>query len=425
MPLKLILAILLALGISSCSVRNYREVRALQQTYPIAMNAWDGPVRRIAAPFASPRLEFSNDGRLVCACLHPGRDPRTGAGVPTRRAVYDLQSQEGLAAASAPAGFSMEAHFPQFSWSIPKASHQFRFYGWDNERLEELLLKDLPAPDLLRRAYSWRLSEDAREALLLTGRQRPEDWMEEQSRTIELWRLKPERKKLWSTELPQGMGQWLAAEFIERDGVGLALVVDRSAFYLLDRASGAIVSEHEYMENLSGEALEKRVALLAPGLRPEELGFQAVFRGGLADVNPRRRLLAVGVGFGRRVKVISLDAPFKTLYDLNALDDPRLWNQERIQFTGGHYLVVDYDYSRAGGRNFADAFDKTLFFRSTDIYDMRTGARVWRENRKSGDCGNLTLSPDGKRMAILRNGVIEIGEFAPQALAAARPAGNK
>jgi hypothetical protein len=45
----------------------------------------------------------------------------------------------------------------------------------------------------------------------------------------------------------------------------------------------------------------------------------------------------------------------------------------------------------------------------TDIFDIRTRKLVWREN--CYEIEGVTLSPDGKKMAFIRNNIIEIGDF--------------
>ena len=78
------------------------------------------------------------------------------------------------------------------------------------------------------------------------------------------------------------------------------------------------------------------------------------------------------------------------------------WNQNRVGFTGsGRYLVVHHQFSGRG---------TPWKGMETGIYRVSDWQRVWY----SADAWSPVVSPDGKRLAVVRpsTNTLEIGPFA-------------
>ncbi|MCX7591715.1 MAG: hypothetical protein N2255_08815, partial [Kiritimatiellae bacterium] len=114
--------------------------------------------------------------------------------------------------------------------------------------------------------------------------------------------------------------------------------------------------------------------------------------------------------YDRRVRVVSLREPGTVVFEANTHDNPHkphggVWRVTGVEFLArGRYLLAEYSFD---GRLTA------VVLNPTDIFDTDTWQKVWHEN--SEQIRAVTLSNDGKKLAFIRNGVLEIGDFIPVA----------
>jgi hypothetical protein len=125
--------------------------------------------------------------------------------------------------------------------------------------------------------------------------------------------------------------------------------------------------------------------------------------------NQAKRWLTCGEFVGRRVRIYSIDPPYPLLREFSADLPPQhtllggAWMVGKAEVNGnGRYLTVEYEYS---GRNIVTACFPC------EVYDTDTWELVWYENR--AEVYEVTVSPNGKKIAFLRGKMLEIGDFAP------------
>ena len=120
---------------------------------------------------------------------------------------------------------------------------------------------------------------------------------------------------------------------------------------------------------------------------------------------PARRLVACGAFDGPRVRVVSLEAPYRVVFEAHADENPSqgwlgLWNIWGVQFAGDKYLLV---HLHRGGRG---------AIAPTDVHEVYDAA-TWRKvaTIKDHAMSNLTLSPDGRMMAYVGGTDLVIAPF--------------
>jgi hypothetical protein len=344
--------------------------------------------------FEVAQLELSQDGRHVCAWgwLPPligdyQRDPG-------RAAVFDLAGravQEALDQDGRLTGTFFDL-FPATAWRVAYADFVKKAGGWGfTANLD----------------WGVRLVEP-REPNLFGGRPAsltdaaPRNW------TVELWRLRPERVRLWATRpLPDAVQGLETVGFFERGGVPLILLAfgGREAA-ILSRADGSLVEMFTYGHiETDDEAVAYKRKF---GLDLSDGDPALRFTTHAMAFEPSRRWVACGAFWGRRVRVVSADPPHETVFEAHGGDSPwqpagGVWRVQRVEFAaGGRYLIAEYHF---GGRG------TLLVMEPTEIYDTRTWQIVWQEESLS--ISDVSLSPDGQTLAFRRSSVLEIGRFAP------------
>src|SRR5262249_8636985 len=154
--------------------------------------------------------------------------------------------------------------------------------------------------DFVRDADGWGFTRDRRLGFRMID-PRPSEPLK-RTWNGELWELMPERKRLWRVDLPPLLEHATLSlvDFFSKDGRSLVVIspgwVDA---YLLDRRDGSLVDQFAFGHLRADE-----------GVLPSKRDFVAYE----LSIEPSRRLLACGEFEGRRVRVVSLDPPFKTVF---------------------------------------------------------------------------------------------------------------
>ncbi len=358
---------------------------AATRHYPLVEPQWPTPPATVTISGcnnADVTLEFSTDSRCLCVWWWPARKIGDFSREPGSLAVYDLAGKPVADACDANGVLTGEyAHlFPHTAWRTV-------------------------FEDFIKDAGGWGFSRDYRLGLRLAnarpGRIFEKTW------TAELWQFQPETKRVWATEIPETGMPLTMATFFERDAKPLVLLAfGGTEGFILSQEDGALMDRFQYghIETEQEQAAYKWKFHLAYSDGDPMLHFNSF----ALSCDPTRRLLACGAFNGRRVRVVSLDPPFRTIFEANTNDHPRrpwggVWSVDRVEFVGSKYLIAGYSF---GGRGTRCAYDPT------DIFDTITWEIVWHEN--SLDIRSATISPDDRRMALMRKDVLEIGDFVPQ-----------
>ena len=360
--------------------------------YPVKVPKWSAAPVRIRLPKLSwgrsmPELEFSPDSKYIGVHLLPWHQAGNKAAGVIR--VYDEKGQLVPGAVDKRDALVGEYFrmFPGIAWR----THFADFVRDAGERF----------------GTWWGFTPDYKsEARLVSSRKDRfpygEIW------TAQFWQLAPARKLMWSTEFPDVIRSLKLVSFFHREGkeyVLLAFAGIRGGV-VLSREDGRVVERLTYgpIETEKDRRAYKRKFDLG-SVRDSSLDFSpCVFA-----FEPSLRLLACGAFCGRRVRVLSMDTTHKVVFEANTNDHPYrprggVWCVTGLRFAGDKYLIVDY---RFGGRL------TSLFLDPTDIFEVGTWKRVWHEN--SLTISHVTLSPDGKKMALIRGkDWLEIGPFVPE-----------
>jgi hypothetical protein len=118
--------------------------------------------------------------------------------------------------------------------------------------------------------------------------------------------------------------------------------------------------------------------------------------------------LACGAFYDKRVRILDIAQPVKVVFEANTDVNPAqppggTWEVRRVEFAGdGRYLIVRYDF---GGRLTKVSID------CTEVFEVRSWRSVWKEEDSS--IGSVTLSPDCRLLAFVRNNAIDIIPFQP------------
>jgi len=174
---------------------------------------------------------------------------------------------------------------------------------------------------------------------------------------------------------------------------------------LLDVNTGAVLSIFTYGPMTSdAEAIRRKRKFRLPYSE----GDPALYFGArVVGVSAEKRLLAAGGFFDRRVRVVSLDAPFPMIRQFHEEENPcsppgGIWIVDSLEFAAaGKFLVVESDF---GGRG------TLLQMHETEIIETQRWRTVWKANKL--DLHSVTLSPDGEKIAFIEDNVLKIAPFA-------------
>lgn len=390
-------------------------------TYPKTMTPWRGPVVRIelhkshlnAVPNWISIFEFSSDNKLI------GMFPRYSyieSKYPVVSTIYDLNGSELKDAVDAK-GVLLPQYARLFPEPVPTLWRS-RYLDTRPVKVMEIAVEEKMPLGKFKDHTAFRLSPDGAFCLLVSEYHDPKKLHDHE--VLELWRLHPDLAFVWSvTPSEKWFTRAFVADFIEREGIPMVLAADSHFAYLLDRKSGGIVDTFRVDGNATGAELSAYARKLKPSKIEDLDGYSYLqFNPCRGDCNPGRHLLALGAFYGRRIRLFSLDPPYPLLFEANTFDNPILpgggtWCVNDVRFVGGHYLIAEYQFA---GRSRVIPCQS---YHTTDIFDLDTWKRVWHESRD--EVTNVTLSPDGKKLALLRGGALEIGDFVPLPVTDPRP----
>lgn len=140
---------------------------------------------------------------------------------------------------------------------------------------------------------------------------------------------------------------------------------------------------------------------------PEGDAGHLIFGAGCSDYDEKRTWIACGSWYDRRVRVFDVGRPEKLLFETYANAQPVRpgvgeWRVEEVKFlAGGSYLKAEYGFSARRGKA----------KRVLEIYETGSWRTVWQ----SGDAKlhGVTLAPDGRTMAYVRDAKLIVCAFKP------------
>jgi hypothetical protein len=324
-----------------------------------------------------PDVEFSVDGSMLCVWWHP----RTGdySKDPVAYVLFDTEGQ-------------LRERSEQVATSTNSLLRAFPSVWW------RVLHRDFVAG-----ASAWCFTADLAQGARVVGGRRV-------APVLELWRFAPRATQLWQRALPSQYirtSPLLAFAPTATNGVADVLVdLDGQEALVLSGSTGDELGRFTYGHIESDEEAARRAKRFGVRSLSRDPAMKFSVMSFAIDAGTRR--LACGSLHGRRVRVVETVRPYLTLFEANANDNPwvpdgGVWSVERVTFLcQGKYLLAEY---RFGGRSTAPPMYPT------DIFATDTWSRVWHENSLA--IRSVTLSPDGKKIAFLRQCRVEIGDFLP------------
>ncbi len=223
----------------------------------------------------------------------------------------------------------------------------------------------------------------------------------------ELCGLQPEIKSIWKVKLPEAIGVFLKAEFLDYKG-GKAILIAFSGIiaHIISEKDGSLIKTIEYSPPETSKMIRTAAETFHLPFNASNAGLR--FTASEIDYNPKRRLLALGDLGSRRVRIIRIDPPFDIIAELNTADNPHYpedggWSIRRVKFYADKYLLVDYHF---GG---TQVYSK--YINQTAIYNIETMKICWEKNTQH--IASVIISPDGKKLAFMRDMALEIGPFIP------------
>lgn len=254
--------------------------------------------------------------------------------------------------------------------------------------------------DFVKKANVWKISNDFNRMIVFTKKE---------SFVAELWDFRSRPKCLWSKELkPPCHHNLIDVFFIEREKYSAVLLCFWDGAAIISQEKGELLDFFSYgipNSDATRKAYREKFNLWSVREKDNSLDFD-VFQ---ADYCPEKRWIACGTIDRREIRIVSVDSKHDIINILNADAPPDRptggsWKVRRLSFAGqGKYLLVEYDFS---GRLAAKTIE------STEIYDTETWKLVWYENKRN--ITSVIISPDGKKIAFMRDQILEIGDFIPQ-----------
>jgi hypothetical protein len=237
--------------------------------------------------------------------------------------------------------------------------------------------------EFIKNAENWGLSPDGQYGVKTIKRLSNEGYLAP-PHSIQLWNL-GQATMHWELDVAEMYELPFVIEFVVWEQQECVLLVSFNKLQIVSRETGDVLGKHMFDGGFSAFSLA-------------------------TTYNRTKRWLVCGefgeLG-GRRVRVYSIDLPFTLLSEVmvgasHHAPSDGIWHINRLMVSGnGEYLVAQY-------RMYSGRFIARTSF-PTDVYDTGTWELVWYEDM--ADVHTVTISPDGERMAFLRESVLEIGEF--------------
>jgi hypothetical protein len=208
----------------------------------------------------------------------------------------------------------------------------------------------------------------------------------------------------WSKEIQSFLSVARLALLRSPAGTNILVAFEGTDGFLLDLNTGAVLSKFTYGPITSdAEAIRRKRKFR---LRYSDSDPALKFSAFIVAVSPEKRLLAAGGFFDRRVRIVSLVAPFPMIRQFREEENPLSppggsWRVYGLEFVAsGKYLVVESDFAGRG---------TPLQLRETEIIETEGWRTVWKVNKL--DLHSVTLSPDGKKVAFIDDNVLKILPF--------------
>jgi hypothetical protein len=337
-----------------------------------------GPPRRLnLSPYCDCRndvvnLDFAGRRAWVCAWWWPHRRAGDYTREPVEYIVLDLDGNIIGGSQQTNRADRLE-EFPTIAWR--KVRGQF--------------VKD---------ATGWAFSRNLSKGLRILA--------DDERFFAEFWDLRQAGRRAWRIPLPAGaVAPHPVAMFLDSETSPVLLALNGATAIVIDTQTGKISNTI----NFGAAKLDKSPGKRSPEIRrPGPADAPSRFRSFEADYDARAGLAAFGEFSGQRVRVIRLSQPDIVLFEANTDADSTkpaggTWYLQRVAFlSGGMYLLAEYHFGGPGARTVLEP---------SDIFETRTWKRVWRD--ASNDVHAVSLSRDGKTMAVLRGNTLEFQTFAP------------
>jgi hypothetical protein len=242
--------------------------------------------------------------------------------------------------------------------------------------------------DLLNDSVTWAISPD--KAFLVRVSCEVSAQYIISKRIVELWRLDQRRTLSWRVELPGDdvCVLWFG-EFIEIGGARCVLLCLSDQTFLLRQSDGSVLDSFGYA-----------------GGETESVGQQAEEEDSFSPfyfaLDPAQDRLAAGGAQGTEVRVLSMRPPHRVIFKTGHTEkEPGFWGDRAVggvRFLGeGRYLVAGYWFSsRLLGRK-----------ESLKMFETTSWSEIWGTD--GVDARGIAITPDGKRMVVLRDGLLEVG----------------
>ncbi len=335
-------------------------------------------------------LTFAESGRSVCVWWWPHTRPGDFNKEPGEFLVFDVRGQQLANSREVANRASVLADFPIVAWRETCGRFLEDSVGW-------AFRSDLSREMRIRQAGPGRFA-------------------------TEMWKLPPQTEPLWSTSLPSdALDPRPVGLLFSSDSKRLIIATTPQTGVLMDQETGKIERSFSFGRIESdADAVRRRKRFR---LKVSDADPSLKFASLCMACDPQRELLACGGFFDKRVRVIRIGSPGRVLFEANTDVNPALpkggtWMVQRVEFlSGGKYLLTEYHF---GGRG------TDLVLEPTEIFDTATWKIVWEES--DVDIRKVTLSPDGKLIALFRGSTLEIHRFEPvsnEATSGASSAGKK
>jgi len=345
-----------------------------------------------------PEIEFSKDGKFLCVSWwESGRD---GSGPPVRivldsngavitHAVEDHAILQNKFAAMFPASLPRQSASSVFAEIRKPATGYATFLknagGWGFRQDYQVAVR-LVKPEV---AGEYQPLPTQFKKQVIDGNQR---WI------AELWKLGPTNERQWAVELPETILSVGWIDFFDRAGRRYIVMARHGTTgYLLAEDDGSVIESFTYGHiETDKEALERK-AKYGMGYQDGDPALR--FSASEFAFDPARGLLACGAFFDQRVRIISVTPAGSVVCEFNSGQDPDGWRVEAVTFAGQDYLIVKYE---RGGRSIPSRW-------LVEIRETKHWKRIWYQQSRNPI--SVALSPDGKKIAVVRPGRLEMQSF--------------
>jgi len=239
----------------------------------------------------------------------------------------------------------------------------------------------------LKGSKSWRFSQDGKYGV---SSKRSYQKNIEQYTEVEFWDLEKNRI-LWRKDYK--FSRILLLDFLKYKNNSCILLAGPENTILVLMDNGDIINDISY-NNPSD------YSTFSPSL------FNIGFYASGVSYNSTKQWIACGDFNSRRVRIFSIKDTIKLVSELNSNDDPSLpwggvWWVDNIEFNeNGKYMVIEYSFSGRG---------TSVICEPTEVYNVDIWKICWEENKLN--VREVTISPDGKKIAYLRDYILEEGDL--------------